>query len=500
MTLRALPTERRPLGRQTARRAWLAPIAVFFLLWSSLPAFAQDSLADLVEKLLPAVVNISTTSTSHGAAGLDLRDLPPDSPLRKFFKDFFDKLHRNQPSEKVTSLGSGFIVDPTGYIVTCNHVITDADDIRVTLQDDPNSNIKARVVGRDPKTDLAILKIEFSHPLPYVRWGNSDKARVGDRVVAIGNAFGLGGTVTSGIISARGRSLEDSSYDTFLQTDAPINKGNSGGPMFNMAGEVIGINSAIYSPTGGSVGIGFAIPSALAQPVLQELRKSGHIKRGWIGVQIQEVTSEIADTVGLPKAEGALVANAADGGPAAAAGLHAGDVILKFDGHDVTEMRDLPRIVADTEIGKTAPLEVWRKGQKISLKVKVGKLKDEEQTADTQSDEPEGVTPGAPSNAKQFNQLGLSLAPLSSGLRDQYQIDSAVKGVVVTAVEDGRPAADKGIQPGDVILEINQEAVAATSQVASAIDKARQSGRKSVLLLVARGNDRSFIALPIGHS
>ncbi len=269
--------------------------------------------------------------------------------------------------------------------------------------------------------------------------------------------------------------------------------------MFNMAGEVIGINSAIFSPTGGSVGIGFAIPSALAQPVLGELRKSGHILRGWIGVRIQEVTSEIAETMGLPKPAGALVASVVSPGPADSAGLHVGDVILRFDGKDVAEMRDLPRIVADTEIGKTASIEVWRKGQKLALKVKVAQLKDEEEATRSEPEEPKGKA-DEPTGARQFPQLGLSLAPLSKGLRDQFQINSALKGVVVTAVEDGQAAADKGIQPGDVIVEVNQEAVAAPTQVASAIDKARQSGRKSILLLVARGADLSFVALPIGRS
>jgi serine protease Do len=489
------------MGAATVRdgraRAFLAPAAALILLCSSVSLSAQDSLADLVEKLLPAVVDISTTATSRGA-GVEMPQFPPGSPLEQFFKDFFDKLQHNQQSRKVTSLGSGFIIDQTGYIVTCNHVIADADEVHVILQNDANTDLKAKIIGRDTKSDLALLKVEAGHPLPFVKWGNSDKARVGDRVVAIGNAFGLGGTVTSGILSARGRSIDNAGYDTFLQTDAPINKGNSGGPMFNMAGEVIGINSAIYSPSGGSVGIGFAIPSAVARPALDQLRKSGRILRGWIGVQIQEVTREIADTMSLPKPEGALVASVVAAGPAEGAGLRAGDVILKFDGRDVAEMRDLPRIVAETEIGKTTAVEVWRKGQKATLKVKVAQLKDEEEAAETKPEEPK-AKPDAPTGVRQFDKLGLSRAPLSKGLRDEFEIDQAVKGVVVTSVEDGHPAADKGIKAGDVIVEVNQEAVAAPGQVAGAIEKARQGGHKSILLLVERAGDLSFVALPIGE-
>jgi len=490
--------KRGPGGRAGA---WLAPIAAAIAVAWSAGAVAKpapDGFADLVDRLIPAVVNISTTQTVKGQQppGVEMPQFPPGSPFEEFFKEFFDRQQREQRSRKVTSLGSGFIVDSAGYIVTNNHVISDADEITVILQDDQNTNLKAKVVGRDSKTDLALLKVEAGHSLPFVKWGESDKARVGDWVVAIGNPFGLGGTVTAGIVSARARELNSGPYDDFLQTDAAINKGNSGGPMFNMGGEVIGVNSAIYSPTGGSVGIGFAIPSSLAQPVIEQLRKFGHTKRGWLGVRIQTVTEEIAESMGLSKPTGALVASVTSGGPAEAAGLQAGDVILKFDAKEVADMRHLPRIVAETEIGKTVPVEVWRKGKRLDLQAKVGELEETEQQAAAPAPEKEKST--APTQAQKVDSLGLSLAPISQELRDQYEIGAEVKGVVVTATQDGGGAAEKGIKPGDVIVEVGQEEVTTPGQVASMVDKAKQAGRKSVLLLVERAGDLRFVAVHIG--
>jgi serine protease Do len=490
----------RAARRRSRASAWLAPaVAVLAIVFTTgaQAKGAPDSFADLVDKLLPAVVNVSTTQTIKGQRpGVDIPQFPPGSPFEEFFKDFFDRQQKQERARKVTSLGSGFIIDPAGYIVTNNHVISDADEITVILQDEPNTNLKAKVVGRDTKTDLALLKVEAGHPLPFVKWGNSDKARVGDWVVAIGNPFGLGGTVTAGIVSARQRNLDSGPYDDFLQTDAAINKGNSGGPMFNMAGEVIGVNSAIYSPTGGSIGIGFAIPSSLAQPVIAQLRKYGKTHRGWLGVRIQTVTEEIADSMGLSKPSGALVASVNDGGPAQQAGIQAGDVILKFDGKEVQDMRHLPRIVAETEIGKTVPVEVWRKGKKVDLNAKVGELQDTEQQAAVPSPGKE-KTPG-PTKEQKIEPLGLSLAPISQELRDQYEIGAEVKGVVVTSVADGGNAADKGLKPGDVIVEVGQEEVSSPEQVAGLIDKAKQAGRKSVLLLVERSGDLRFVAVKLG--
>jgi serine protease Do len=486
-----------------ARIATLAAITAVGLLVFGSGAMARpapDGFADLVEKLVPAVVNISTSQTikaQGNAPGPDMPQFPPGSPFEEFFKNYFDKQQNQQRSRKVTSLGSGFIVDPAGYIVTNNHVIADADEVTVTLQDGAESEFTAKVVGRDSKMDLALLKVEAHRPLPYVSWGDSDKARVGDWVVAIGNPFGLGGTVTAGIVSARARELNSGPYDDFIQTDAAINKGNSGGPMFDMDGKVIGINSAIYSPTGGSVGIGFAIPSSLARPVVEQLRKYGHARRGWLGVRIQTVSDEIAETLGLPKTSGALVASVTTAGPAEQSGIQAGDVILEFDHHEVGEMRHLPRMVAETDIGKPVDVEVWRKGKKVDLTVKVGELPESETEA---ADESESAKPKveAPTKEQKVDSLGLSLAPLSQALRDQYEIGAEVKGVVVTEVKDGGPAAEKELKAGDVIVEVSQEEVSSPAQVASHIEAARSAGQKSVLLLVERAGDLRFIAVKLG--
>ncbi len=339
---------------------------------------ALDGFADLAEKLLPSVVNISTTQTvkqdqkrEHSAPGRP--QFPPGSPFEEFFKDFFD--HNGQRGDqpeakprKATSLGSGFVIDPSGYIVTNNHVIADADEITVILHDD--TNLKAELVGRDTKTDVAVLKVKTDKPLAAARWGDSEKARVGDWVLAIGNPFGLGGSVTAGILSARQRDINSGPYDEFLQTDAAINKGNSGGPMFNMDGEVIGINTAIYSPSGGSIGIGFAVPSNLAKAVAAQLvNEPDHaVHRGWLGVRIQAVTDEIAESLGLDKPHGALVASVNDNGPAQTGGIQPGDVILNFDGKAVPDMRHLPRLVAEESVGKTVPVKVWRKRQETTLR------------------------------------------------------------------------------------------------------------------------------------
>jgi serine protease Do len=481
------------------RRAWLVPVvAGLSLVWSA-GAFAKgvgDSFADLVEKLVPAVVNISTTQTVKGQRpGVEMPQFPPGSPFEEFFKEFFDRQQKEQRSRKVTSLGSGFIIDSTGYIVTNNHVIEGADEISVILEDMTHENLKAKLIGRDTKTDLALLKVEAGHPLPSVKFGDSDKARVGDWVVAIGNPFGLGGTVTAGIVSARARELNSGPYDDFLQTDAAINKGNSGGPMFNMAGEVIGVNSAIYSPTGGSVGIGFAIPASLARPVIDQLRKYGRTKRGWLGVRIQTVTDEIAETMGLGKPTGALIASVNSGGPADQAGIQAGDVVVKFDGKDVVDMRHLPRIVAETDIGKSVPVEILRKGKRVTVTAKVGELEESEQVANA----PEKEKSTSPKKEqKKIEGLGLSLAPLSQELREQYEIGPEVKGVVVTDVTEGTGAAEKGLKPGDVIVEANQEEIGSPEQLAGIVDKATQTGRKSVLLLIERQGDMRFEAIRVG--
>ena len=498
----ARPTCRRPasLVRSRLVHAWLLAALVIFAsgAWAK-PA--PDSFADLAQKLLPAVVNISTTQTikapGKGPVGPEVPNFPPGSPFEEFFKDFLNRNHgQNTPEalpRRATSLGSGFIVDPSGLVVTNNHVIADADEITVTLQD--NTNFKAKVVGRDTKIDVALLKVESAKPLPAVKFGDSDQTRIGDWVLAIGNPFGLGGTVTAGILSARSREIDAGPYDDFLQTDAAINRGNSGGPMFNMAGEVIGINTAIYSPSGGSIGIGFALPSNLAGPVVDQLREYGRPRRGWLGVNIQSVNDEIAESLGLDKPKGALIASVKEGGPAQVAGIQPGDVVLDFDGKSVDDMRHLPRIVAETAIDKAVKVTVWRKRKELSLDVKVGELKEEQQQA-ALPDKPE--KPAVPEGTVQV--LGLSLANLTPDLRERFGLSEDTAGVVVTEVAANSQASDKGVRAGDVIVEAAQEDVKNAGQISSLIDEAKKAGRKSVLLLVDRQGDLRFVALKLDQS
>ncbi|MBV8549497.1 MAG: DegQ family serine endoprotease [Alphaproteobacteria bacterium] len=452
--------------------------------------------ADLAEKLLPAVVNISTTQTvkTHGSME-DMPDLqlPPGSPFEQFFHDFMDKQKNAPRKHKATALGSGFIIDPTGYVVTNNHVIEDADEITVILQDD--TNLPATVVGRDKKTDLALLKIDSKKPLTAVTWGDSDKARVGDWIIAIGDPYGLGGTVTAGIISARSRDINSGPYDEYLQTDAPINRGNSGGPMFNMEGEVIGINTAIFSPSGGSIGIGFAIPSSLAKNIIEQLKSNGHIRRGWLGVHIQTVTPDIAKGLGMDHAHGALVSDVTPDGPAAKAGVQQGDVITSFDGKDVPDMHRLPLMVAETDVDKTVGLNVFRKGQEIQLKVKVGELKAKDDSANDDDDQKD-EQPAAP-NAEKISDLGLSVSVLNDTLRQRYDIKKGVSGLVVTTVSPDGVAADQGIQPGDVITEASQQEVKTAKALKDITMQAKKDG-KPLLLLVSRQDDLRFVAINFG--
>jgi serine protease Do len=500
---RAVPT--RPVAAMAARglRALVVVAVLLMPAATVLAKPAPDGFAELAGKLLPAVVNISTTQTIKADAkgvrpGPDMPQFPPGSPFEEFFKDFFD---RNQPHGKpeaqprrATSLGSGFIVDPSGLVVTNNHVIADADEITVTLHDD--SSYKAEVVGRDTKVDLALLRIKPTKPLTAVKFGDSDITRVGDWVLAIGNPFGLGGTVTAGILSARAREINAGPYDDFLQTDASINRGNSGGPMFNMSGEVIGINTAIYSPSGGSIGIGFAIPANLARPVVEQLKDFGHTRRGWLGVNIQSVTDEIAESLGLDKPKGALIASVRDGGPAQVAGIQPGDVVLTFDGKEVTDMRRLPRIVAETPIDKSVKVKVWRKRKEVQVDVKVGELDETDQQAalTPSKQQPPAETPGT------VKALGLSMANLTPELRERFSIAEDSAGVVVTDVAADSPASEKGMRAGDLIVEVAQEEVKNPTQITAKIDDARKSGRKSVLLLVDRQGDLRFVALKIDQS
>lgn len=482
----------------------LRPVILVLALTLAVPQVVQaravpaDGFADLADKLLPAVVNISTTQTVTQRDDMQDFDLqfPEGSPFEQFFKDFMEQHRRAAPNgkakkQKATSLGSGFIIDPAGFIVTNYHVIQDAEEITVILHDD--TNMTAKVVGRDKKMDLAVLKVEPKKPLPAISFGDSDKARVGEWVIAIGNPYGLGGSVSAGIISARARDINAGPYDDFLQTDAPINRGNSGGPLLNMDGEVVGINTAIFTPTGGSIGIGFAIPSNMAKSVIEQLKTTGHTRRGWLGVRIQLVTPEIAQGLGLSEPKGALVSGLTAGGPAADAKLQSGDVIVSYDGKDVTDMHRLPRLVAETEVGKTVPMTVIRGGKEVSLKVKIGELKAEEEDAKdpepTEKTETRGV-------GTKVDELGLSVSTLTDGLRRKYEIDANTNGLVVQNVLPDGQAAEVGLTQGDVISEAAQHPVKAPKDLSEAAKKAQKDG-KPLLLLVDRKGEIRFVAITL---
>ena len=449
---------------------------------------APDSFADLAAKLLPSVVNISTSQTLRAPPQGAMPQLPPGSPLEDLFKNFLGP--KSNTPRHVTSLGSGFIIDPSGYIVTNNHVIEDSDQITVALQD--GTQMPAKVVGRDPKTDIALLKVTPKKPLPATHFGDSDKARIGDWVIAIGDPFGIGSTVTAGIVSARNRNINAGPYDDFIQTDAPINRGNSGGPLFDVDGNVIGINSQIYTPSGGSVGIGFAIPANLAREVVNQLRQFGIARRGWIGVRIQPVTTEIAEGLGLPTTQGALVADVTKGGPAAKAGLGNGDLVTGFDGKLVPDDRALPRIVADTPIGKTVNMDVLRKGRKQTLRITVQKLAD-----DAKADKPSKAPPPPVKNQSKLAQLGLSLGMLDGPARGKFKIGAGVQGVLVTSVEGGSPAGEKNVRPGDVIVEVGGAPVKTPDDVAKRVDGDTKAGKKSELILINRDGDLTYVGLKL---
>jgi serine protease Do len=458
------------------------------------PAFAQarpTNLADLVDQVAEAVVNISATQTVDDKDSAT-PDLPKGTPFDEMFEEFF-KNHGINPqprARRAQSLGSGFVIDPSGIVITNNHVVGDANDIVVIFTD--GRKLKATVVGKDPKVDVAVLKVESDKPLKTVKFGDSDRMRVGDGVMAVGNPFGLGETVTAGIISARNRNIDSGPYDDFLQTDASINKGNSGGPLFNLQGEVIGINTAILSPSGGSIGIGFATPSATVVPVIEQLREFHETRRGWLGVRIQPVDDTIADSLNLGSARGALIAGVDAKGPAKPAGLMAGDVIVKFDGKEVKESRDLPRLVASMPVGKEVEVVVVRNGQEITKTVTLGRLEDGEKTALATEDN-DALQPDAVAKA-----LGMEFSALSDEARKTFKIKDSVKGVVVTSVDPGSAAAERGLRAGDVIEEVNHQAVEHPGDVARAIDSAKSDSKKPALLLVSNGEGEvRFVAVPV---
>jgi serine protease Do len=454
---------------------------------------APMSFAPLARTQLQTVVNISTTQPAPGGEAQRLPDMPnfpPGSPFNEFFKEFRER-HQQQPQKPSTALGSGFIIDSAGFVATNHHVVADAAEIAVVLHD--GQRLSAKLVGSDPLTDLAVLKVEPKQPLPATHWGDSDTMEVGDWVVAIGNPFGLGGSVTAGILSARQRDIHQGPYDDYIQTDASINRGNSGGPLYNLAGEVIGINTAIYSPTGGSVGIGFAIPSALARPVIDQLMSRGEVRRGWLGVQIQQVSADIAESLRVAEQKGALVTSVTPGGPAEKAGIKQGDVILNFGGKDIEKMRQLPRVVAGTEAGRQVDVTLMREGKEQSIKVTVGAMEPETQMASAGSS---GPTPPR-GTVRSEKALGLTLAPLTETMRETFEIDAGAEGVVVAEVSENSAASDRGFEAGDVIIEIGQEPVKKPEEVLAKIKSAREQGRKTVLMLVSRHGDLRYVPVSI---
>jgi serine protease Do len=496
-------------------RPWLAAIclgatSVLMSAPVSSPALARgpDGIADVAEKVIDAVVNISTSQTVEakggGGGGGEGRgampQLPPGSPFEEFFDDFF-KNRRGGPGggskggdlqpHKTNSLGSGFIIDTAGIVVTNNHVIADADEINIIMND--GSKFKAELVGVDKKTDLAVLKFKPAKPLIAVKFGDSDKLRLGEWVIAIGNPFSLGGTVTAGIVSARNRDINSGPYDSYIQTDAAINRGNSGGPLFNLDGEVIGVNTLIISPSGGSIGIGFAVPSKTVAGVVDQLRQFGELRRGWLGVRIQQVTDEIAESLNIKPARGALIAGVEDKGPAKPAGIEPGDVVIKFDGKDIKEPKDLSRVVADTAVGKEVDVVIIRKGAEETRKVTLGRLEDGDKAVQASAkSQPE---PEKPVTQKA---LGLDLATLSKDLRSRYKIKDSVKGVIVTSVDASSDAAEKRLSAGDVIVEVAQEAVSNAADVKKRVDQLKKDGKKSILLLVSNADgELRFVALSV---
>jgi serine protease Do len=474
------------------------------------------SISDLAEGLLDAVVNISTSQSVKNEGAGPQPQIQQGSPFEEFFDDFFDDKNNQGRNQKVSSLGSGFVIDASGFVVTNNHVIEGADDIEVIF---PNgTKLKAKLVGTDTKTDLSVLKVESKVPLKAVPFGDSHKMRIGDWVMAIGNPFGLGGSVTLGIISARGRNINAGPYDNFIQTDAAINKGNSGGPLFNMHGEVIGINTAIISPSGGSIGIGFAVPTEIAENVVHQLIQFGETRRGWLGVRIQPVTDDVATSLGLDRARGALVSGVVNEGPIKKGEIKAGDVILNFAGQPVNEMRDLSRIVAESPVGEEADVVILRDGKQQTVKVTLGKLDDSVQAAATDEDDDQPALPDAQGNGKQPEKdapggegsqsgeksqdpaaaFGMTFAVLDDDRRKSFGIAESVEGVVITKVDAGSISAGKGLKPGEVIVEIAQDFVESPADVVTRIEALKGEGRRNAHLMIAdKAGNLRFVALPL---
>ncbi len=477
---RSVP-DRRPAG--TAFMVLIGAL-VLVLTTPAISRGAPESFADLAQELSPSVVNITTTTTVTASAG-PRPMIPEGSPLEDFFNDFMDRGGPNQRERRGSALGSGFVISADGYIVTNNHVIESADEIMIEFFNGAGE-LPAELIGTDPRTDIALLKVDPEAPLPFVAFGDSDVARVGDWVLAIGNPLGQGFSVSAGIISARNRSLQGA-YDDFIQTDAAINRGNSGGPLFNMDGEVIGVNTAILSPNGGSIGIGFSMSAAVVTRVVEQLQEFGETRRGWLGVSIQNLTPDVSEALGLDSEEGALVTDVPDG-PAKEGGMLSGDVILSFDGKDVADTRELVRMVGETDVGKTVRVLVFREDGTQTLRVTLGRRESAEADAGESGDE--GVE--APTD---LDVLGMSLAPLTDDLREQFDIGEKERGVVIASVEEGSEAHSKGIRAGDLITEIGQTTVGTPKDVSDGFKAAAEAGRKSVLLLIRKEGQPRFVAL-----
>jgi serine protease Do len=463
-------------GLLTSAMATPAPVAV-----PSVAQAGQGGFADLIEAVKPAVVNISTARgvTQAGMERPGPQSFGPDSPFGEFFRRFAPPAPGGE-HQTVQGSGSGFVVAPDGYVVTNHHVVAGAEEIIVTLDD--GTAHPAELHGVDPKTDIALLKIEAEDSLAYVEFGDSDATRVGDWVVAIGNPFGLGGTATTGIVSARARDIQAGPFDDFLQVDAPINRGNSGGPLFDTSGKVIGINTAIYSPNGGNVGIGFAIPASLAAGIVQQLKSDGRVERGWLGVSIQGMDEEIAESLGLEETKGALVAEVVPDSPAHEAGVRAGDVITGFGGEEVSKVKDLTRLAAGAEPGTRLAISVWREGETLELDLEMGS---------SSKDSPEAEAPRVAAKG----QLGLSLAPLTAADRRRHGLADEALGAVVASVAPNSPAARKGLRAGDIIAMVGQKPVASPDDVVREVAKAREANRSSILLKVVRGAQSRYVAL-----
>ena len=447
---------------------------------------APISFADLAQQISPSVVNI-TTSAIVAASTEAGPMVPKGSPFEEFFKDFTDPNQGGNEPQRSEALGSGFVISADGYIVTNNHVIEGADQIEIEFFD--KTRLQAKLVGTDLKTDIALLKVESPTPLPFVAFGDSDKMRVGDWVMAMGNPLGQGFSVSAGIVSARGRELQGS-YDDFLQTDAAINKGNSGGPLFNMDGNVIGVNTAILSPTGGSIGIGFSMASNVVSKVTAQLKEFGETRRGWLGVRIQDVTPDVAEAMALPKAAGALITDVPEG-PAKTAGLLAGDVILTFNAEEITDTRDLTRTVADSPIGKAVPVLVLRDGKETTVQVTLGRREEAE------AEPVPAAAQKTPAEPQKTEVLGVTVVPLDDVVAKSLNLPAGSTGLAVTHVDPVSEASSKGVAPGDVIVEAGQQKVVKLSDLQDRITEAKDAGRKSILLLIRREGDPRFVALPI---